>query len=226
VAALFSLQANAQAASIRGEVNFVGNLLPERPLIRVTKDQDYCGVTLPDEGFLVGSSRGLKNVVVHVEESSTQPARKGNVKENVLENRGCRFVPRVMAMRWGERLLIKNSDLKLHIVHAYADKRTVFNLSLPFRGQSLEITQKIKKPALLHINCDTHNWMRGYIHVFGHPFFAVTDERGFFSVADIPAGRYSLKAWHEEAGVQSTEIVVPVQGEIKVQFEFGKKSLQ
>ncbi|MBI2359073.1 MAG: hypothetical protein HYV04_09250, partial [Deltaproteobacteria bacterium] len=124
---------------------------------------------------------------------------------------------------WGERLVVKNSDPKLHIVHSYAEKRTVFNLSLPFRGSTIDITQKIKGPALLQVNCDTHGWMRGYIHVFGHPFFAVTDESGSFTIADVPPGRYTLKGWHEEAGLKSREIVVLEEGEARVRFEFREK---
>lgn len=192
----------------------------QRAPIRVTKDRDYCGETLPDDSYLVGPGGGFKNVVVFIERSSSAPAPWG--RENILENHGCRFRPRVMAMRWGERLVVRNTDPKLHIVHSYFEKRTVFDLSLPFRGTRIDITRKIRGPALLQVNCDTHGWMRGYIHVFGHPFFSVTDESGSFSIADVPPGRYTLKAWHEKAGVRSAEVEVPEGGEVKINFEFGK----
>jgi hypothetical protein len=255
VAAFLAIRPETQAASITGEVTFLG-AAPSRPPIRVTKDQDYCGETISDESYLIGPGQGLKNVVVYpvphspkvgnakpseatwwygtkatdvsawygvnIDGPQPGPAPPGERKENLLENRGCRFVPRVIAVRSGERLVVRNSDSKLHIVHAYFEKRTVFNLSLPFRGQTLDVTHKIKRPGLLQLNCDTHGWMRGYIHVFGHPFFAVTDERGFFSIGNIPAGKYSLKAWHEEAGVRSQEVMVAEEGEIKVNFKFGK----
>lgn len=210
----------AEAASISGEVKFTGPL-PNHPQIQVTKDQDYCGLTLPNEIYIIGSGRGLKNVVVYIDHPLHTPTPSREDKENLLDNRACSLVPRVMAMRWGERLVVRNNDPKLHIVHSYAEKRTVFNLSLPFRGQRMEITQKIKKPALLQINCDTHGWMRAYIHVFGHPFFAVTDERGSFSIPNIPAGKHTVKAWHEEAGVRSVEVTMPEEGEVRVYFEFG-----
>ena len=70
--------------------------------------------------------------------------------------------------------------------------------------------------------CDTHAWMLGYIHVFDHPFFAMTDEREAFSIANIPAGAYMLKAWHEDAGIRSQEITVLEIGEARVRFEFTK----
>jgi uncharacterized protein (DUF2141 family) len=74
----------------------------------------------------------------------------------------------------------------------------------------------------MQVNCDTHAWMRGYIHVFDHPFFAVTDDKGSFSVPNIPPGTYTLKAWHEKAGLQSIEIKVPEEGEIRVNLEVGR----
>jgi len=206
-----------EAGSIQGEVKFTGSLLGPRK-IKVTKDQDYCGEAIPDETYLVNSIGGLKNAVVFLEQTPANavPSRK----EHILNNSGCRFVPRVLTMIKGEKLIVKNSDLKLHIVHAYLDKRTVFNLSLPFRGHTIEITRKIDKAGILQVNCDTHAWMRGYIHVFDHPFFAVSDEQGSFTILDVPPGRYSLRAWHEGAGIQSKEVIVTDKGEFKIDFEF------
>ncbi|MBI2090065.1 MAG: hypothetical protein HYT78_15230 [Deltaproteobacteria bacterium] len=220
-AALLGAPGYGNAATIGGEVKFVG-AIPKRAPVQATKDQDYCGQTLPNETHLIGPGGGLKNVVVYIESASRDPALAS--KENILDNHGCRFVPRVMAMRWGERLVVKNSDPKLHIVHSYAEKRTVFNLSLPFRGSRIDITQKIRGPGLLQVNCDTHGWMRGYIHVFGHPFFAMSGESGSFTIADVSPGRYLLKAWHEDAGILSADVVVPLEGEAKIRFEFGKKA--
>ena len=220
-ALLLALHPGAQAGSITGEVKFAGEL-PHRPPIKVTKDQDYCGQTVPNESYLVGPGSGVKNVVVYVDNPSRPVGTPVGEKERLLENHGCRFAPRILAMRLGEKLVVKNSDLKLHIVHSYAEKRTVFNLSLPFRGQKLEVTHRIKEAGLLQVNCDTHGWMRAYIHVFGHPFFAVTDERGSFAIADIPPGRYRVKAWHEEAGVRSAEVLVAGEGQTKVNFELGQ----
>jgi hypothetical protein len=125
-------------------------------------------------------------------------------------------------MAKGERLVVKNNDPKLHIVHSYLDQRTVFNLSLPFRGQTMEISRRIQKPGLLQVNCDTHAWMRACIHVFGHPFFAVSDEQGGFAIPNVPPGRYILRAWHEGAGVRTKEVVVPESGEARANFEFKK----
>jgi len=212
----------AFAGSIIGEVKF-GDDAPKLPLVKVSKDQDYCGDTIPNETYLIDPNGGLKNVVVFIE--GALPRLGDPQKTNLLENNGCRYSPRVMAMHRGERLRVRNNDPKLHIPHSYLNDRTIFNLSLPFRGTSLDATQKIREAGILKVVCDTHAWMQAYIHVFDHPFFSVTDERGIFSIPNIPGGSYTVKAWHEDAGIRSQEIVVSDFGETRVNFQFvGKQS--
>ena len=65
--------------------------------------------------------------------------------------------------------------------------------------------------------------MLGFVHIFDHPFFAVTDNKGSFSIPNVPAGTYTLKAWHEDAGLNNQEVVVSEGGEVRVNFEFAKK---
>jgi hypothetical protein len=207
------------AGTIAGNVKFPG-AVPDLKPIQVSKDHDYCGMTLPDNSLLLGGGGELKNSVVYIE--APEIHRAPSNKENILDTDGCSFVPRVTAMALGEKLIIRNSDPKLHIVHSYLDKQTVFNLAVPFKGHQMEITRKLKKPGLLEVHCDTHAWMRGYIHVFDHPFFAVTDERGSFTIANVPPGAYTLKAWHEKTGIQSLEITVPENGETRVNLEMGR----
>jgi plastocyanin len=218
-AGIVLLRLPLMAGTITGEVKFVG-AVPERKPIQVSKDHDYCGQTLPDDSFLVGRGGALKNVVVYIDAPGVRPPPSG--KSNILDTDGCSFVPRVTAMAMGEKLIIHNSDPKLHIVHSYLDKKTVFNLAVPFKNHQMEITHKLKNPGLLEVHCDTHAWMRGYIHVFEHPFFAVTDDKGWFAVPSVPAGVYTLKAWHEKTGLRSIEITVPEEGETRVNLEVGR----
>ena len=211
----------AFAGSIIGEVKFTDDP-PIMPAVKVSKDQDYCGETLPNETYLVGSDGALKNVVVFVETTSSTAVGDPQ-KENILNNTGCLYSPRILAMQKGEKLKVKNNDPKLHIPHSYHEDRTVFNLSLPFRGTTIDATLRIKQPGVLKVVCDTHAWMLAYIHVFDHPYFAVTDERGIFTISNLPAGTYTLKAWHEDAGVRSQEITVPETGDVRALFEFTRK---
>ena len=209
------------AGSITGEVKFVDES-PKAAAFKVSKDQDYCGETLPNETYLVGSDGALKNVVVFIETTSSTAVAEPQ-KENILNNTGCLYSPRILAMQKGEQLKVKNNDPKLHIPHSYREDRTIFNLSLPFRGTTIDATPRIRQTGVLKVVCDTHAWMLAYIHVFDHSYFGVTDEHGAFTIANLPAGTYTLKAWHEDAGVRSQEITVSESGDVRTVFEFTKR---
>ena len=213
--------ANVHAGSILGEVKFT-DAPPRLPVIKISKDQDYCGETLPNETYVIDSNGGLKNVVVFVE-SAPMGKAANQQKENFLYNDGCRYTPRISAIQRGEKLKLKSHDPKLHIPHGYHGDRTVFNLSLPFKNSTIEATSRIREPGVLKVVCDTHVWMLGFIHVFDHPYFALTNEQGSFSIPDLPAGNYVLKAWHEDGGTKFQEITVPESGEIRIAFEFAKQ---
>ncbi|HKX84483.1 MAG TPA: hypothetical protein VJL58_09705 [Pyrinomonadaceae bacterium] len=211
----------AIGGSITGNIRFVDST-PSLAPVKVSKDQDYCGETLPDETYLIDPNGGLKNVVVFLDQAPAAMASDLQ-KLNTIENTGCRYSPRILAMQKGERLVVRNNDPKLHIPHSYRNEKTVFMLSLPFKNTILDATQKIRDAGILRLVCDTHAWMLGFIHVFDHPYFAVTDDKGAFSIPNVPAGTYTLKAWHEHAGVKSQEVIVSESGEVRSNFEFPKK---
>ena len=220
VAALLTSVGDVRGATVLGEVKFT-ETPPKLAGVKVTKDQDYCGEVLPNDSYLIDPNGGLKNAVVFIEAAPViTPADPQ--KLNVIENSGCRYVPRIHAMQKGERLRIRNNDPKLHIPHSYLQQKTVFMLSLPFKNTILEATHKIRDAGILKLVCDTHAWMLDYVHVFDHSFFAVTDDKGAFSIANVPPGAYTLKAWHEEAGVRIQEITVLESGDVRANFEFGK----
>ena len=212
---------DTHAGSIAGEVRFA-NAPPKPALVKVSKDQDYCGETLPNETYLIEPNGGLKNVVVFIESAPVGKVADPQ-KENFLYNDGCRYFPHVMAFHLGEKFKVKSNDPKLHIPHGYLGERTVFNLSLPFKNTTIEATSRIRQPGIMKVVCDTHAWMLGWVHVFDHPYFAVTNDQGAFSISDLPAGNYILKAWHEGGGTMSQEITVPESREIRIVLEYGRK---
>lgn len=134
---------DVHAGAIVGGVRYV-DTPPKLQPVRVSKDQDYCGETLPNETYLIEANGGLKHVVVFIE--SAPPGTPADPqKENTLYNEGCRYTPRVMAFQKGEMLKVKSNDPKLHVPHAYLGDRTVFNLSLPFKNTTIDTTSKIRK---------------------------------------------------------------------------------
>lgn len=212
-----SLEALSAAATgtIVGTVKFVGTP-PSPKKITVTKDTAKCGTEKLSETLVVGPEKGIRWAVVSVlgakmEKPSEPP---------VLDQKGCQFVPHVVVMPAGGSLDILNSDGILHNIHTYSTKNPTINKAQP--GFKKKMTEKFAQPEIIKVTCDAHPWMAGWLVVAESPT-AVTDEKGSFKLANIPAGTYKLKVWHEVLGEQTKEVTVKAGEEAKVTFELAKK---
>ena len=83
--------------------------------------------------------------------------------------------------------------------------------------------QKFEKPETIRMECDTHSWMKGWLIVTDHPYYAVTDASGAFELADVPAGSYTLKFWHETLGEATQDVTVEAGGDVSVSVEMAQK---
>ncbi|MBI4314272.1 MAG: hypothetical protein HY594_05605 [Candidatus Omnitrophica bacterium] len=210
----------AGGATLAGKVMFEGT--PPAPA-RIKMDADpVCGqqhsqpVHAQDA---VVNNGALQYVFVYVKsglEGKTFPAPTQPV---VFDQRGCIYDPHVVGVRVGQALQILNSDATLHNVNCKPKSSTPFNLAMPTKG--MKISKTFSKPELaVPVKCNVHPWMQAYIHVMDHPFFAVSGADGSFTIAGLPAGKYTLEAWHEKLGVSTQEITV-ADGESKaVSFTF------
>jgi Carboxypeptidase regulatory-like domain len=97
----------------------------------------------------------------------------------------------------GERARVKNGDAVLHNPHGFLGEPSVFNLALPNREQTIDITRRLARPGAVRVVCDVHPHMAAWIVVHDSPYYAVTDERGGYRIDAIPAGRYRVTMWHE-----------------------------
>jgi hypothetical protein len=204
--------------TVNGRAVLTGALPKPKPL-PVHRDSAFCGKTMPHEGLQVdGSSREVGGVVV-----SLEGVAKGKPLEEqtlLFENRTCRFLPRVNAVAAGSLLVISNADPIMHNTHVRKDSRfgvTVVNVAQP--PGSKDIRKHLHESGLLDIRCDAHAFMYASIHVFEHPYFAVTNESGRFELTHVPPGTYRLKVWHETLGVRERTVVVPGKDSVTVDVE-------
>jgi plastocyanin len=224
----------AVSGTITGRVVFRGEI-PNLPPIAVSKDHHVCGEQVPQEALIVSATnRGVRNTVVFLE--GVTPVEGGPPPGEVaLENRACRFVPHVVAVRVGTELAIGNADPVLHNLRAWSspERRAFLNVVQPTQGQVSR--RPIRRPGFLALQCDTHVHMSGYLLAFDHPYFAVTDANGAFRIAEVPPGTYRITAWHEGWTVVkrepesrlvyepphllTREVTVPQAGEVRLQFE-------
>ncbi len=193
------------AGEIRGWVRLAGPL-PSEEFQPVFKHRGFCGERMPSERLRVGADRGVASVLITLEGASAwrdaSPPRTA-----VLDNRGCRFVPRIQVVPTGTRLEVRNSDPILHTVHAYLGTETLFHLALPVFRQRVWAT--LDRPGLIRMECDVgHTWMRAYVLVRSDGLATATGPEGAFHLRDVPPGSFRLRAWHEALGTREVSVTV------------------
>ncbi|HVZ41517.1 MAG TPA: carboxypeptidase regulatory-like domain-containing protein [Candidatus Kapabacteria bacterium] len=211
----------ATAATITGTVTFQGTP-PAPKSVRMEADP-HCNATPENETpevtqeVVVNNGR-LANVFVYL--SDGVKGRYAPTADSVvLDQRGCRYHPHVLGVMVGQRMVVRNSDATLHNIHAAAKINKEFNIAQTQQGQ---LTDQVFKHAevMIPVACDVHGWMRSFIGVLSHPFFAVTATDGSFTLKGVPPGTYTLTAWHEKYGTLQQKIEVKERESTAVEFAF------
>jgi plastocyanin len=170
------------------------------------------------EDFVVGNEGTLENVVVFISDGVNEKSFDVPTEPATIEQKGCMYKPHVMAMRANQVLKIVNSDNTLHNIHPVPTNNREWNKAQP-GGSTLEETFAREEIAI-PVKCNVHPWMRSYIAVFKHPYFAVTGKGGSFDLSNVPPGEYTVKAWHEKLGVMPQKITVAAGETKKLEFVF------
>ncbi len=208
------------AASITGKIVFEGAApVPEK--YKMSADA-FCAKAHPGDvarqDIEIGPDKGIADVFVYVKSgiSGTYPAP---TTAATIDQKGCTYHPHVFGMVAGQSLDILNSDDTLHNIHALPEKNEAFNLGMPVKG--MKYTKKFDKPeVMIRIKCDVHGWMSAYCGVVSHPFFAVTAADGTYTIKNLPAGTYTIEAWHEKFGTQTQQVTVGAQESKSAPFTF------
>jgi hypothetical protein len=192
--------------TIEGQVSLSGTT-PSEPALKVTKNQDYCGQSIPNPTYMVDGKGGLANVIVYLKDITKGKAAPAEPVS--LVNTKCMFSPRVQGAMVGGQLKIASDDTVLHNTHPQdaQTNATIFNVALPFKGFS--VTKPLPgMPMMIKVKCDAHEWMHAWIMELDHPYYTTTGADGHFTIKDVPPGSYTLVVWHEAAGEKSTPVVV------------------
>ena len=198
-----------------GSVTLVGT-----PPVMQMLDSGKChtgAAVVMDETVVTGAKGGLANAIVYLLDA---PASSGaNQTELVLDQVGCKYVPRVTAIQTRQPLKITTSDTVFHNVHWVSQSNGNINFGLEQPGQSRVFA--FEAPEFFRVRCDVHPWMNSWVGVIDHPFFAVTDKDGRFSISRMPAGTYRVGVWHEFYGTREAVVTVSDSAPAAVRFEYA-----
>ena len=140
----------------------------------------------------------------------------------VLDQQGCKYTPHVAGVRVGQPINIVNSDDTLHNVHAMPMTNQEFNQGQPLKG--LLMTKTFTAPeVMVRFVCNVHGWMRAWIGVMPHPYFAVTDADGAFKIPNLPPGTYTIGLWHETFGAQEQKVTIAEKQDATLSLTYAAK---
>lgn len=207
-------------AVIAGKVTYDG----VRPIAKPIKmgGDPVCAKaqTAIDQSKELAADGGVPHVFVYIKQGISQkyPVPAQTV---ILDQTGCMYVPHVFGIQVGQTLTIRNSDPTAHNVHSLAQKNQQFNVSQASAGMTKNEVFS-REEIMVKVKCDVHGWMSSFAGVLNHPFFAVTDANGEFSIPKLPAGSYTVEIWHETFQRQTKKIDLKDGETLKLDFVYSK----
>jgi hypothetical protein len=219
-----------QWGGVKGQIVLDAAAAPAPVPLQITKDQNVCLAKGPieSEDLIVNKGNlGVKNAFVWLIPDDVENPKPLAIhpklkpiknKEVVVDQPCCMFVPHVLGMREGQVLIAKNPSPIAHNFHwtGHPLKNPGGNSIIPAGGE-LKVEGLVADRVPVKMSCDIHPWMSGWIRVFDHPYFAVTDKDGKFEIKDAPAGPCRMVIWHESIGW-----VDPESDDSKL-MKFGRK---
>jgi plastocyanin len=211
---------------IAGTVKLDGQAPHQKP-IDMSKDpscaQTRAGSPAAGESVVVGANGGLANVVVYISQGLSGAVPVAS-KPVTFAQKGCQYVPHVVAVNPGQHMSISNDDKTMHNIHPDPKPgggNTAFNRSQLGGGPSMDVSWPAEEIAI-PVKCNVHPWMHAFIAVVKGPN-GVSDSNGAFTLDNVPPGSYTLTAWHETYGTQTQAVTVAEGKPATVNFSFKAK---
>ena len=185
------------AGTIEGTVSYAGSNKAAKEL---KMDSDpICGTshTVPpkNESFVLNEDNQFKNVIVWIKGVEYEGELSSDTV--TIDQTGCMYSPHVNTLTTGQKVFIKNSDKTLHNVNSQSKVNANFNSAQPAGVPDIQKSFPYPEDPF-YIKCDVHPWMKAWVMVADHPYFAITDKNGQFKIENIPAGQYELVFWQEK----------------------------
>ena len=209
------------AGVLTGKIAFTGRKPPRK---KIDMDEDpQCSSMhksgMYDESLVVNPNRTLANVFVYIKQGLEGKVFEAPSTPVTIDQKGCWFEPRVFGIQTGQILRVTNSDPVTHNIHPLAQINRAWNQSQSEGATALQ--RRFTKPeVMIRVKCNIHGWMRAWIGVLDHPYFAVTAADGTFKIPNIPPGTYTIAAWQEDLGEQTQQVTFEPSGHKVVNLSF------
>ena len=212
----------ATAAKVSGTVRFTGK--PPAAKVISMNAEEACEKLNPqpvsDRTVILGKNGALANALVYIKSGLEGKQFEPPKEAVVLDQKGCMFVPRVVPLRTNQTLSVKNSDPVSHNIHPRPRDNREWNQQHPPGAPDLQ--RRFARPEIrIPVRCNVHSWMRAWIAVLDHPWFAVTKEDGSFEWPSVPPGKYTVAVWHEMFGEVTQELLLTPSAAERLNFQFA-----
>jgi len=171
------------------------------------------------ETVVTGAGNSLENVVVYVSAGAPNDAAPSTAA--IFTQKGCRYIPHLLALQVNQELKITNEDQTVHNVHPQPKRNREWNKSQPPGARP--ISESYEQAEFIPVKCNVHPWMHGTLAVMPNSHYAVTGAGGSFSLPNLPPGKYTITAWHESYGEQSQEVTISGSETHTINFVFKAK---
>ena len=210
------------AGSISGKVTYTGTPAKMKT-IDMSKEPSCAkqhASPVTNESVVTGANNVLENVVVYI---SAGAPDESNVSSQAVTftQKGCQYIPHVLAFRAGQELKVVNEDQTSHNIHPLAKTNREWNKSQP--PGTPPLSEKFDKEEFIPVKCNVHPWMHGYFAVLKTSHYAISGENGGFTLPNLPPGKYTVTAWQEDYGTQTQDVTITGNETKTVDFSFKAK---
>jgi plastocyanin len=207
--------------TISGKVTYTGTPVKQKP-IDMSKEPSCAkqhATPITTETVVTGANNTLDNVVVYISAGADDTAVPSQAV--TFTQKGCQYIPHVIVLHTGQELQVVNADQTSHNIHPMPTLNREWNKSQP--PGSPAIQEKFDQPEFIKVKCNIHPWMSGRFAVLKTSHYSISKDGGF-TLPNLPAGKYTVTAWHEDYGTQTQEVTITGNETKAIDFSFKAKA--